>query len=361
MLLAFFQWLAQDIRAFNVFSYITLRTMLAVLTALVISFIIGPTMIRKLTAYKIGQSVRDDGPQTHLVKAGTPTMGGALILMSIVLTTLLWADLSNRYIWVVLLTTLGFGVIGWIDDYRKVVYRNPKGLPASVKFFWQSVIAIAVAVYLALTAEMSAQTDMIVPFFKEIAIPLGVTGFVILTYFVIVGTSNAVNLTDGLDGLAIMPTVMISSALAVFAYVTGHVVFAKYLGIPYIPNTGELSVFCGALAGAGLAFLWFNAYPAEVFMGDVGALALGAALGIVTVIVRQEIVLVIMGGVFVVEALSVMLQVASFKLLGKRIFRMAPLHHHYELKGWKENQVVVRFWIITLILVLFGLSTLKLR
>ncbi len=361
MLLAFFQWLAQNIRAFNVFSYITLRTMLAVLTAMVISFIIGPTMIRKLTAYKIGQSVRDDGPQTHLVKAGTPTMGGALILMSIVLTTLLWADLSNRYIWVVLLTTLGFGVIGWIDDYRKVVYRNPKGLPASVKFFWQSVIAIAVAVYLALTAEMPAQTDMIVPFFKEIAIPLGVTGFVILTYFVIVGTSNAVNLTDGLDGLAIMPTVMISSALAVFAYVTGHVVFAKYLGIPYIPNTGELSVFCGALAGAGLAFLWFNAYPAEVFMGDVGALALGAALGIVTVIVRQEIVLVIMGGVFVVEALSVMLQVASFKLLGKRIFRMAPLHHHYELKGWKENQVVVRFWIITLILVLFGLSTLKLR
>ena len=361
MLLAFFQWLAQDIRAFNVFSYITLRTMLAVLTALVISFIIGPTMIRKLTAYKIGQSVRDDGPQTHLVKAGTPTMGGALILMSIVLTTLLWADLSNRYIWVVLLTTLGFGVIGWVDDCRKVVYRNPKGLPARVKFFWQSVIAIAVAVYLALTAEMSAQTDMIVPFFKEIAIPLGVTGFVILTYFVIVGTSNAVNLTDGLDGLAIMPTVMISSALAVFAYVTGHVVFAKYLGIPYIPNTGELSVFCGALAGAGLAFLWFNAYPAEVFMGDVGALALGAALGIVTVIVRQEVVLVIMGGVFVVEALSVMLQVASFKLLGKRVFRMAPLHHHYELKGWKENQVVVRFWIITLILVLFGLSTLKLR
>ncbi len=361
MLLAFFQWLAQDIRAFNVFSYITLRTMLAVLTALVISFIIGPMMIRKLTAYKIGQSVRDDGPQTHLVKAGTPTMGGALILMSIVLTTLLWADLSNRYIWVVLLTTLGFGVIGWVDDYRKVVYRNPKGLSASVKFFWQSVIAIVVAMYLALTAEMPAQTDMIVPFFKEIAIPLGVTGFVILTYFVIVGTSNAVNLTDGLDGLAIMPTVMISSALAVFAYVTGHVVFAKYLGIPYIPNTGELSVFCGALAGAGLAFLWFNAYPAEVFMGDVGALALGAALGIVTVIVRQEVVLVIMGGVFVVEALSVMLQVASFKLLGKRVFRMAPLHHHYELKGWKENQVVVRFWIITLILVLFGLSTLKLR
>ena len=361
MLLAFFQWLAQDIRAFNVFSYITLRTMLAVLTALIISFIIGPMMIRKLTAYKIGQSVRDDGPQTHLVKAGTPTMGGALILMSILLTTVLWADLSNRYIWVVLLTTLGFGVIGWIDDYRKVVYRNPKGLSAGAKLFWQSVIALIVAIYMASTAEIPAQTDMIVPFFKEVAIPLGATGFVILTYLVIVGTSNAVNLTDGLDGLAIMPTVMISSALAVFAYVTGHVVFAKYRGIPYIPNVGELSVLCGALAGAGLAFLWFNAYPAEVFMGDVGALALGAALGVVTVIVRQEIVLVIMGGVFVVEALSVMLQVASFKLLGKRIFRMAPLHHHFELKGWKENQVVVRFWIITIILVLLGLSTLKLR
>ena len=361
MLLTLAQWLAQDIRAFNVFSYITLRTVLATLTALVISFIIGPLMIRKLTAYKIGQSVRDDGPQTHLVKTGTPTMGGALILMSIVLTTLLWADLHNRYIWVVLATTLGFGVIGWVDDYRKVVYRNPKGLSARAKFFWQSLIALAVALYLASIAEIPAQTDMIVPFFKEVAIPLGAAGFVALSYFVIVGTSNAVNLTDGLDGLAIMPTVMISSALAVFAYASGHVVFAKYLGIPYIPNAGELAVFCGAMAGAGLAFLWFNAYPAEVFMGDVGALALGAALGIVTVIVRQEIVLVIMGGVFVVEALSVMLQVASFKLLGKRIFRMAPLHHHFELKGWKENQVVVRFWIITFILVLVGLSTLKLR
>ena len=361
MLLTLSQWLAQDIRAFNVFSYITLRTVMATLTALVISFMIGPVMIRKLTAYKIGQSVRDDGPQTHLVKTGTPTMGGALILMAIVLTTLLWSDLSNRYIWVVLATTLGFGVIGWVDDYRTVVYRNPKGLSARAKFFWQSLIALAVAMYLASIAEIPAQTDMIVPFFKEVAIPLGVTGFVILTYFVIVGTSNAVNLTDGLDGLAIMPTVMISSALAIFAYAAGHVVFAKYLGIPYIPNAGELAVFCGAMAGAGLAFLWFNAYPAEVFMGDVGALALGAALGIVTVIVRQEIVLVIMGGVFVVEALSVMLQVASFKLLGKRVFRMAPLHHHFELKGWKENQVVVRFWIITFILVLVGLSTLKLR
>ncbi|MER2514245.1 phospho-N-acetylmuramoyl-pentapeptide-transferase [Nitrosomonas ureae] len=361
MLLALSQWLAQDIRAFNVLSYITLRTVLATLTALVISFIIGPLMIRKLTAYKIGQSVREDGPQTHLVKMGTPTMGGALILMSILLTTLLWSDLSNRYIWVVLLTTLGFGVIGWVDDYRKVVHRNPKGLSAKAKFFWQSVIAIVVAVYLASTAEISAQTDMIVPFFKEVAIPLGFAGFVVLTYFVVVGTSNAVNLTDGLDGLAIMPTVMISSALAIFAYAAGHIVFAKYLGIPYIPHAGELAVFCGAMSGAGLAFLWFNAYPAEVFMGDVGALALGAALGVVTVIVRQEIVLIIMGGVFVIEALSVMLQVASFKLLGKRVFRMAPLHHHYELKGWKENQVVVRFWIITFILVLIGLSTLKLR
>ncbi|SET11796.1 Phospho-N-acetylmuramoyl-pentapeptide-transferase [Nitrosospira multiformis] len=361
MLLELAQWLAGDIRLFNVFSYITLRTVLAALTALVISFIVGPTMIRKLTAYKIGQAVRDDGPQTHLVKAGTPTMGGALILVSIAITTLLWADLSNRYVWIVLITTLGFGMIGWVDDYRKVVYRNPKGLSARAKLFWQSAIAILVALYLALTAELPAQTTLIVPFFKQVAVPLGVTGFVALTYFVIVGTSNAVNLTDGLDGLAIMPTVMISSALAIFSYVAGHAVFAKYLGMPHIPQAGELAVFCGALAGAGLAFLWFNAYPAEVFMGDVGALALGAALGIVTVIVRQEIVMLIMGGVFVVETLSVMLQVASFKLIGKRIFRMAPLHHHYELKGWKENQVVVRFWIITMMLVLFGLSSLKLR
>jgi len=338
-----------------------LRTVLAALTSLMISFIIGPSMIRKLTAYKIGQSVRDDGPQTHLVKAGTPTMGGALILVSIAISTLLWADLGNRYVWVVLVTTLGFGAIGWVDDYRKVVHNNPRGLSAGAKFFWQSAIAISIALYLVLTAESLAQTSMIVPFFKQIAIPMGVVGFVTLAYFVIVGTSNAVNLTDGLDGLAIMPTVMISSGLAIFAYVAGHAVFAKYLGIPYIPHAAELAVFCGALSGAGLAFLWFNAYPAEVFMGDVGALALGAALGVVTVIVRQEIVLIIMGGVFVVETLSVMLQVASFKLTGRRIFRMAPLHHHYELKGWKENQVVVRFWIITMMLVLLGLSTLKLR
>ncbi|MEX0958273.1 MAG: phospho-N-acetylmuramoyl-pentapeptide-transferase [Burkholderiales bacterium] len=361
MLLLLTQWLAQDIRAFNVFNYITLRAVLATLTALVISFFIGPAMIRRLTAYKIGQSVRDDGPQTHLVKAGTPTMGGALILVSIAITTLLWADLSNHLVWVVLIVTLGFGMIGWIDDYRKVVHRNPKGLSARAKFFWQSVIGIAAALYIAWTAAQPEQTALIVPFFKQVAYPLGLIGFVVMSYFVIVGSSNAVNLTDGLDGLAILPTVMVGSALGVFAYVAGHAVFSRYLGFPHIPGAGELTVFCAALAGAGLAFLWFNAYPAEVFMGDVGALALGAALGVVAVVVRQEIVLFIMGGVFVVETLSVMLQVASFKLTGKRIFRMAPLHHHYELKGWKENQVVVRFWIITMMLVLIGLSTLKLR
>jgi phospho-N-acetylmuramoyl-pentapeptide-transferase len=362
MLLALTQWLAQDIRAFNVFSYLTLRAVLACLTALLITFLIGPAMIRRLTSYKIGQAVRDDGPQSHLPKAGTPTMGGALILVAIVVTTLLWADLSNRFVWVVLIVTLGFGAIGWVDDYRKVVHRNPKGLSARAKFFWQSLIGIAAACVIAFFSNrLSVQTEFIVPFFKSFAYPLGVTGFIVLTYFVIVGTSNAVNLTDGLDGLAIMPTVMIAGALGVFAYVAGHAVYSKYLLFPYIPGAGELAVFCGALAGAGLAFLWFNAYPAEVFMGDVGALALGAALGTVAVIVRQEIVLFIMGGVFVVETLSVILQVASFKLTGKRVFRMAPLHHHYELKGWKENQVVVRFWIITMMLVLIGLSTLKLR
>jgi len=361
MLLELAQWLAKDIRAFNVFGYITLRAVLACLTALLISFVIGPAMIRKLTTYKVGQAVRDDGPQTHLVKAGTPTMGGALILASITVTALLWADLENRLVWIVLWVMLGFGAIGWVDDYRKVVARNPKGLSARGKLFWQSVIGITAACYLAFYTSLPAQTEFIVPFFKQVAYPLGAVGFIVMTYFVIVGTSNAVNLTDGLDGLAIMPTVMIGSALGIFAYVAGHAVFSKYLGFPYIPGAGELTVICGAIAGAGLAFLWFNAYPAEVFMGDVGALALGAALGTIAVIVRQEIVLFIMGGVFVVETLSVMLQVASFKLTGKRIFRMAPLHHHYELKGWKENQVVVRFWIITMMLVLVGLSTLKLR
>ena len=361
MLLEIAQWLGRDIRAFNVFQYITLRAVLACLTALVLSFIVGPAMIRKLTAYKIGQAIRNDGPQTHLTKAGTPTMGGALIVVAVVVTTLLWGDLSNRFVWVVLGVTIAFAGIGWIDDYRKVVYRDPKGLSAKTKFFWQSVFGIAAAGFIAFSTNLPAQTEFIVPFVKHIAYPLGWVGFVVMTYFVIVGTSNAVNLTDGLDGLAIMPTVMIGSALGVFAYVAGHAVFSKYLGFPYIPGAGELVVICGALAGAGLAFLWFNAYPAEVFMGDVGALALGAALGTIAVIVRQEIVLFIMGGVFVVETLSVMLQVASFKLTGKRIFRMAPLHHHYELKGWKENQVVVRFWIITMMLVLIGLSTLKLR
>ena len=361
MLLALAQWLAQDIRAFSVFNYITLRAVLAAMTALMISFLVGPAMIRKLTAYKIGQSVRSDGPQTHLVKAGTPTMGGALILTSVAITTLLWGDLHNQYVWVVLVTTLGFGAIGWVDDYRKVVHRNPKGLSARAKMFWQSLIALLVAAYLWQHATLPAHTELIVPFFKTVAIPLGAVAFVVLVYLVIVGTSNAVNLTDGLDGLAIMPTVMVSSALALFSYGAGHVVFAKYLGIPHVPGAGELAVFCGAIAGAGLAFLWFNAYPAEVFMGDVGALALGAALGTVAVIIRQELVLFIMGGVFVMEAVSVMLQVASYKLTGKRIFRMAPLHHHYELKGWKETQVVVRFWIITMLLVLLGLATLKLR
>jgi phospho-N-acetylmuramoyl-pentapeptide-transferase len=354
------QWLGQDIRTFNVFGYITLRAVLATLTALVISFVVGPATIRKLTTYKIGQSVRDDGPQTHLVKSGTPTMGGALILVCITITMILWGDLTNRFVWVVMIVTLGFGVIGWVDDYRKVVHRNPKGLSARSKYFLQSVLGLAAAGALAYTGTQ-AQTELIVPFFKQVTYPLGMAGFVILTYFVIVGSSNAVNLTDGLDGLAILPTVMVASALGVFAYVAGNAVFSKYLGFPHIPGAGELTVFCAALAGAGLGFLWFNAYPAEVFMGDVGALALGAALGTVAVIVRQEIVLFIMGGVFVVETLSVVLQVASFKLTGKRIFRMAPLHHHYELKGWKENQVVVRFWIITMMLVLFGLSTLKLR
>ncbi|HEY5763806.1 MAG TPA: phospho-N-acetylmuramoyl-pentapeptide-transferase [Rhodocyclaceae bacterium] len=362
MLLMIAQWLAEDVRAFNVFTYITLRAVLAAMTALVIAFIAGPRVIRWLAEKKIGQAVRSDGPQTHLIKSGTPTMGGVLILIAILLTTLLWGDLTNRYIWVVVFVTAGFGAVGWIDDWRKVVQRNPRGLPARWKFFWQSMIGVAAALYLGLWPTVPAAQELIVPFFKTIAYPLGAFGFIVLTYLVIVGTSNAVNLTDGLDGLAIMPTAMIASALAIFAYVAGHVVFARYLGLPHIPGAGELAVFCGAMAGAALGFLWFNTYPAEVFMGDVGALALGAALGTVAVIVRQEIVLAIMGGVFVAETLSVAAQVLYFKATGgKRIFRMAPLHHHFELGGWKETQVVVRFWIITIMLVLFGLSTLKLR
>jgi phospho-N-acetylmuramoyl-pentapeptide-transferase len=384
MLLALTQWLAQDVRAFNVFQYITLRAVLATLTALAISLLAGPLVIRKLTAYKIGQAVRNDGPQSHLTKAGTPTMGGALVLLSILITTLLWADLSNRFVWAVLVVTFGFGAIGWVDDYRKVVKNNPKGLSPRAKFFWQSLIGLVAAVYLAFAVSapstskvleffmawvasgfsmgLPPNADLIVPFFKNIAYPLGVFGFITLSYFVIVGTSNAVNLTDGLDGLAIMPAVMVAGGLAVFAMVLGRVDYSRYLLFPYIPGAAELTVFCGALIGAGLGFLWFNAYPADVFMGDVGALSLGAALGTVAVIVRQEIVLFIMGGVFVAETISVMLQVLYFKWSGgKRIFRMAPLHHHYELSGWKESQVVVRFWIITMMLVLFGLSTLKLR
>jgi phospho-N-acetylmuramoyl-pentapeptide-transferase len=361
MLLMLAQWIGHDIRLFNVFNYITLRAVLAALTALIISFIVGPWMIRKLTALKVGQPVRDDGPQTHLVKAGTPTMGGALILSAIAVTTLLWADLSNRYVWIALLTLVGFGAIGWVDDWRKVVEKNPRGLPSRWKYFWQSVIAVLIAAWLAWSAHLPAQTELIVPFFKQVVMPLGTLGFVVLAYFVIVGTSNAVNLTDGADGLAILPTVMVAGALSVFAYVAGHAVFSKYLGLPFIPGAGELVVFCAAMVGAGLAFLWFNAYPAEVFMGDVGALALGAALGVVAVIVRQEIVLFIMGGVFVAEAISVMVQVGSFKLRGKRVFLMAPIHHHFEKKGWKETQVVVRFWIISMMLVLVGLASLKLR
>ena len=367
MLLELARWLAHDIRGFNVFNYITLRAVLATMTALAISFVVGPKLIRKLTEYKVGQSVRDDGPQTHLVKAGTPTMGGALILVAIAISTLLWADLSNRYVWVVLFTTLGFGVIGFVDDWRKVVYRNPKGLSAKAKYFWQSASGFGVAVYLVQTAVLPAETTLYVPFFKHLVFPMSSIAFVVLTYLVLVGSSNAVNLTDGLDGLAIMPTLMISAALAIFAYVTGHIFFSKYLGIPYVPGAGELMVFCAAMSGAGLGFLWFNAYPAEVFMGDVGALALGAALGAVAVIVRQEIILFVMGGVFVVETLSVAIQVSYFRYTkkkfgeGRRIFLMAPLHHHYEQKGWKETQVVVRFWIITMMLVLVGLASLKIR
>ena len=367
MLLELARWLAHDIHGFNVFNYITLRAVLATLTALAISFIAGPSMIRKLTEYKVGQAVRDDGPQTHLIKTGTPTMGGALILVAIAISTLLWADLSNRFVWVVLATTLGFGAVGWVDDYRKVVHRNPKGLSAKAKFFWQSLIGLAVAVFLFKTHISPVETTLIVPFFKHLVLPLSAVGFMVVTYLVVVGSSNAVNLTDGLDGLAILPTVMVASALGIFAYVAGHLYFSKYLGIPYVAGAGELMVFCAAMAGAGLGFLWFNAYPAEVFMGDVGALALGAALGIVAVIVRQELILFIMGGVFVVETFSVAVQVVYFKYtkrktgVGQRIFLMAPLHHHYEEKGWKETQVVVRFWIISMMLVLIGLASLKLR
>ena len=384
MLLELFRWLGEDIRAFQVFNYLSLRAVLAALTALAIGFMAGPATIRYLRAMKMGQAVRTNGPKTHIVKDGTPTMGGVLILIAIGLSTLLWMDLSNRFVWVVLFVTLGFGWIGWVDDYRKVVHHDPKGMSAKEKFGWQSLIGIIASVYLAFAIsapndihvvhmligwiesgfpmQMPPHADLIIPFFKHFAYPLGIFGLIALTFIVIVGTSNAVNLTDGLDGVAILPAAMVGSALGIFAYVEGRVDFAHYLLFPYIPGAGELVVVCAALAGAGLAFLWFNAHPAQVFMGDVGALALGGTLGTVAVITRQEFVLAIMGGIFVVETLSVMIQTTYFRLSGgKRIFLMAPIHHHFELKGWKETQVVTRFWIITFILVLIGLSTLKIR
>jgi phospho-N-acetylmuramoyl-pentapeptide-transferase len=353
-------WLTQHYSVFNVFSYLTLRAILAALTALLISLLVGPPMIRKLAEHQVGQRVRSDGPQSHLSKAGTPTMGGALILMAIVVATLLWADLANRFVWIVLAVTVAFGLIGFWDDYLKLVVGDSRGLIARYKYFWQSVAGLGAAIALYATAKTPIETTLIVPFFKDFVLPLGPL-FIVLAYFVIVGSSNAVNLTDGLDGLAIMPAVLVAGALGVFAYASGNVVFANYLGIPYIAGTGEVLVICTAIFGAGLGFLWFNTYPAQVFMGDIGALALGAALGVIAVIVRQEIVLFVMGGVFVMETVSVILQVGSYKLRGKRIFRMAPIHHHFELKGWAEPKVIVRFWILTVILVLVGLATLKLR
>jgi phospho-N-acetylmuramoyl-pentapeptide-transferase len=383
------QGLGPEFGFLRVFQYLTFRAVMAAMTALLVGVAAGPWFIRRLTALKIGQPIREYGVQAHLSKSGTPTMGGVLILFAIALSTLLWFDWSNRFVWVVLVVTLGFGAIGWVDDWRKVVRKDPEGMRSREKYFWQSVIGLGAAFFLVFaisessnqrvwelflawvqsgfSVDLPEQAGLMVPFFKAISYPLGVLGFVILTYLVIVGASNAVNLTDGLDGLAIMPVVMVGSALGIFAYVTGNAVFARYLLLPYIPGTGELLIFCAAMAGAGLAFLWFNAYPAQVFMGDVGALALGGALGTIAVIVRQEIVLAIMGGIFVVEALSVMLQVTWFKYTrrrygeGRRLFKMAPLHHHFEKSGWRETQVVVRFWIITMLLCLIGLSTLKLR
>ena len=360
MLLWLAEYLEQYHRVFGVVQYLSLRGILGALTALVISFSVGPVMIAWLTKLKIGQAVRSDGPQTHLVKAGTPTMGGALILVSISVSTLLWSDLENRQMWVVMLTTLAFGGIGWVDDYKKVGLGNPKGLSSRWKYFWQSVFGVVAALVLFYLRESDAEISLLLPVFKDVSFNMGLL-FIPFVYFVIVGSSNAVNLTDGLDGLAIVPCVLIVGALAVFAYVTGNIKFANYLGFPFIQGNGELIVFCSAMMGAGLGFLWFNTYPAMVFMGDVGALALGAALGVVAVIVRQELLLVIMGGVFVIETLSVITQVVFFKLTGRRVFLMAPLHHHYELKGWPEPRVIVRFWIITVILVLIGLATLKIR
>ncbi len=360
MLLFLTEWLVRFESGFSVFRYLTVRGILGTLTALAISLLVGPPMIRRLRAYKIGQTVRDDGPQSHLSKSGTPTMGGALILVAVGISTLLWADLQNRYVWIVLLTTLAFGVVGLVDDYKKLVLKDPRGLAARWKYLWQTVFGLIAAVVLYVTATLPSETALLVPYLKDVSFQLG-PWFILLAYLVIVGASNAVNLTDGLDGLAIMPTVLVAGALTVFVYAAGHYEIANYLRIPHIKEVGELVIFCGALAGAGLGFLWFNAYPAQVFMGDVGALALGAALGVVAVAVRQELVLFIMGGVFVMETVSVMLQVLSFKLTGKRIFRMAPLHHHFELKGWPEPRVIVRFWIVTVVLVLIGLASLKIR
>jgi phospho-N-acetylmuramoyl-pentapeptide-transferase len=392
MLLSFAQWLqafSPEFGFLRVFQYLTFRAVMAAMTSLLIGLIAGPMVIRRLTALKIGQPIRGYAMESHMVKSGTPTMGGVLILISIAVSTLLWFDLSNRFVWIVLIVTLGFGAIGWVDDWRKVVNKDPEGMRSREKYFWQSVIGLVAALYLVFSISESSnlkvmelfftwvksgfdvnlppKAGLLLPFFKEVSYPLGVFGFVLMTYLVIVGSSNAVNLTDGLDGLAIMPVVMVGSALGVFAYVTGSSVYSKYLFFPHIPGSGELLIFCAALAGAGLAFLWFNTHPAQVFMGDVGALALGAALGTIAVIVRQEIVLAIMGGIFVVEALSVMAQVSYFKYTkrkygeGRRVLKMAPLHHHFERSGWKETQVVVRFWIITMLLCLIGLSTLKLR
>jgi phospho-N-acetylmuramoyl-pentapeptide-transferase len=389
MLLILAQWLQEDFGFLRVFNYITFRAVMATLTALLIGLVSGPWVIRKLIALKMGQSVRNDGPQSHLAKTGTPTMGGVLILLGIFISCILWADLTNRFIWIVMIVTFGFGVVGWVDDYRKVARKDPNGMSSREKFFWQTVIGLFAAIYLAFSVseinnlkvlqlfmdwlqsgfalDLPAKTNLLLPFIKEVSYPLGMMGFIILSYFVIVGSSNAVNLTDGLDGLVIMPVILVGAALGAFAYVMGNAIYAKYLLFPYIPGAGELMIFCGAMGGAGLAFLWYNTHPAQVFMGDVGALALGGALGTIAVIVRQEIVLFVMGGIFVAETFSVMLQVFWFKYTkkrygeGRRIFRMAPLHHHFELGGWKETQVVVRFWIITILLVLVGLSSLKLR
>lgn len=360
MLVWLSDYLMQINNNFAVIQYITVRGIFSILTAMAVSLLIGPTMIRRLNYHQIGQVVRDDGPETHFSKAGTPTMGGALILVSIVISTLLWSDLSNHYVWIVLGVTVLFGAVGWVDDYRKVFEQDPTGLSARWKLFWQTIIGLAAAMALYYTAFSSVEIEYIVPFFKDVAIDTGIV-YVAISCFVIVGFSNAVNLTDGLDGLAILPTVMVGGALGIIAYLAGHSEFSAYLNIPYIVGSGEIVIFAGALLGSGLGFLWFNTYPAQIFMGDVGALAIGAALGVMAIVSRHEIVLFIMGGIFVMETASVILQVASFKLTGKRIFRMAPLHHHFELKGWPEPRIIVRFWIITVMLVLFGLATLKLR